>query len=308
MLCPKCGTENPDGSIMCNGCGYIIDTSGPLSDMEEHVSEASDGRVKYVFKKRKEQGEQTPTFADLKPRIDNAEKKDTGVSVGVNKSRFFSSDSHSSSPIDIREALAREERNEMVKQTEYSNRFIQEMPEEEVPKPEQVIEGPSDIKANYVIIGLLAVAVLITMLISTKLKNMEIYKAAVEGFTNLVGDSIVVNALPFLLYVLLIFLLSYDSFKTKDFSMKKNVRKNVLAALGVAIISIIVFDGFSAFSIGDTYFNLMIRFLIILAILSANTYFKKSYFKIENKLGIRNILFEFLIYYNIFTIVLYLFF
>ena len=71
MLCPKCGTENPDGTIMCNGCGYIIDTSGPLSDMEEHVSEASDGRVKYVFKKRKEQGEQTPTFADLKPKIDS---------------------------------------------------------------------------------------------------------------------------------------------------------------------------------------------------------------------------------------------
>ncbi len=310
MLCPKCGTENPEGSIMCNGCGYIIDTSGPLSGMEQHEEESSNGRVKYVIKKQKNSKEptQTPSFADLKPRIEEANKKDTGLGVAVNKSRFFSSDSHSGSPVDIRQALEREEREEIVQQTEYTNRFISELPKEDIPKVEDVVSGPSDIKANYVIMGLLGVAILITILISTKIKSMEIYRSATEGFTNLVGESPIVNALPFLLYVALIFLLSYDSFKTKDFTMKKNIRKNVLASLGVSILSVIIFDGFKAFGIGDTYFNLMIRFLILTAVLSANTYFKKAYSNIEKKLGIRNILFEFLIYYNLFTIILYLFF
>ena len=307
MLCPKCGTDNPEGTIMCNGCGYVIDTSGPLSGIEQREEESANGRVKYVFKKKKEE-EPAPSFTDLKPRVDNANKKDTGVSVAVNKNRFFSTDSHSSSPVDIREALQREERTEMVQQNEYSNRFINALPEEEQPNVEEVVSGPSDIKANYVIIALLGIAVLITIMISTKVKQMEIYKLATEGFTKLIGDSPFVNALPFLLYVALIFLLSYDSFKIKDFSMKKNIRKSVLASLALAILSVIIFDGFSAFGNGDTYFNLIIRFLVLTAILSLNNYFKKFYFRFENKLGIRNILFEFLIYYNLFTVILFLFF
>lgn len=309
MLCPKCGTDNPEGSIMCNGCGYIIDTSGPLSEIEQHVEEKSNGRVKYIIKKKKEPADITPTFSTLKPNIEEQKNKDNGISVGVNRSRFFVNGSSSGSPVDIREALTREERTTpYVQETEYTNRFINQLPEEDIPKPEEVIAEPSDKKATIVIICMLAVAVLITILISTKIKDMDIYRKAVEGFTRMVGDTPVVNALPFLLYVVLLFALSYDSYKAKDFSMKKNIRKNVLEALGVSFISLIVFDGFSALSSGDTYFNLIFRFFILLAILSGNNYLKKTYNPIENKLGIRNILFEFLIYYNLFTIILFIFF
>lgn len=307
MLCPKCGTENPEGSIMCNGCGYIIDTSGPLSEIDQHVEEASNGRVKYIIKKKKKPADITPTFDAFKPKIEG--KKDNGISVGVNRNRYFSNDSTSGSPVDIREALTRNERKTpYVQNTEYINRFINELPKEDVPNPEEIIASPSDKKATIVIICLLAVAIIITIAISMKIKNMDIYLNAKEGFERMIGDTPLVNALPFLLYVGLIFGLSYDSYKAKDFTMKKNIRKNVLESLGVTFISLIVFDGFSALSIGDTYFELMLRFFIFLAILSGNNYLKKSYNPIENKLGIRNILFEFLIYYNLFSIILFIFF
>ena len=67
-----------------------------------------------------------------------------------------------------------------------------------------------------------------------------------------------------------------------------------------------MYNGFNGFTIGDTYFHLILRFIIIFGILELNNYFKRFYYDIENKLGIRNILFEFLIYYDLFTILLFI--
>ena len=88
MKCPRCGTENEEGTIICNKCGFHIDESGPLSNTETHVEEKSNGRVKFIIRNKKEKNNETPSFANVKK---NPEKSSIGI--GVKRDRYFSNNS-----------------------------------------------------------------------------------------------------------------------------------------------------------------------------------------------------------------------
>ena len=302
MKCPRCGTENEEGTIICNKCGFHIDESGPLSNTETHVEEKSNGRVKFIIRKQKEKkNSATPSFNDVKK---NPEKSSIGI--GVKRDRYFSNNSSSEIKVDISKALEQEKKEPITVNTEYQNRFIKEMPPEAKSSVDVIAPNPTTSTISLIIMT--ALAVLASLLISTKLKNMAIYSDAVDNLKGIIGDMPLINVIPFLIYVALVFAISFDSFKSRDTSLKTCIRKNVIASLIVSIVLTIMYSGFKGFTIGDTYFHLILRFLIVFAILELNNYFKRFYYDIENKLGIRNILFEFLIYYDLFTILLFLFF
>jgi len=321
MLCPKCGAENPEGSIMCNGCGYIIDTSGPLSGIEERTEEKADGHVKFTIKKRKPGKDFSsaddlqsindgpkPASAPTPPEPINVQPK-KNVSVGT-KNRFFSGNSHSTAHYDIREALAQEVRPR-IKKTEYENRYIKDLPEEVmnaqtvVTEEETIVE---DKKLSYIILAVLEVlAIIVSLLISTRIKNIALYREIERGFRRLIGNFALVKAIPFLIYIALIYLLAYDSLKHKDENFKKSMKKYVIASGIIAIVSVLIAEGLAAFSDGNAYFSMVFRFLILILILAANNYFKKFYTKIEKKAGLNTILFEFLLYYIIFTLIVLVF-
>ncbi len=300
MICPKCGKENEDGSILCNGCGFHLDTSGPLSETETHVEEKSEGRVKFIIKSKKEHSKQTPSFDKVKK---NPEKNP--ISIGVKRNRYFSNESNSEVRVDLQKALEQEEKKPITVHTEYQNRFIKEMPPEASSSVDIIAPDPT--KSTISLIIMTALAVLITVLLGTKLKEIELYTNAIDNLKDLIGDMPLINVIPFLVYVGLIFAISFDSFKSRELSLRKSITKNVIASLIVSIVLTIIYNGFVGFTIADTYFSILIRFIITLIILELNNYFKKFYYDIENKLGIRNILFEFLIYYDLFTLLLFIF-
>ena len=300
MICPKWGKENEDGSILCNGCGFHLDTSGPLSTTETRVEEKSEGRVKFIIKSQKDQNQKTPSFDNVKK---NPEKP--AISIGVKRDRFFSNDSNSSVRVDLQKALEQEEKKPITVKTEYQNRFINEMPPEASSSVDVIAPDPT--KSTISLIIMTALAGLVSLLIATKLKDMPLYNDAITNLKDLIGDVPLINVIPFLVYIAIVFAISFDSYKSRELSIRKSITKNVIASLIVAIVLTIIYNGFSAFTIGDTYFHLLIKFIVSLGILELNNYFKKFYYDVENKLGIRNILFEFLIYYDLFTLLLFIF-
>ena len=284
MKCPKCQADNPEGSLLCNKCGSKLEQYETLSvDTNQNVEQLMPTPQL-----------ETPKYIDIR-KLNNEVTEFNDEPQP--KKTFFSqveqpNNSNNQGLFDLRDL---EQKQDVVHETV---------------KEEEVVSEISEVDERLKIITLSilgAIALVLLILFIIRLKVLTIFNLAASNLTNYFGSYNANKIIVTITYFILVLLLGYDSYKSKQSTISKEVTKNVAISFVLTIISVLIFDNLSNLKNTTIYVNAMLRFIFLVLLSFANVYYRNSYNHLEQKCGIQNIFFEFLIYFDTLTLILLIF-
>lgn len=284
MKCPKCQADNPEGSLLCNKCGSKLEQYETLSvDTNQNVEQLMPTPQL-----------ETPKYIDIR-KLNNEVTEFNDEPQP--KKTFFNQV---------------EQPNNSNNQGLFDLRDLEQKPDvvHETVKEEEVVSEISEVDERLKIItlsilGVIALVLLILFII--RLKELTIFNLAASNLTNYFGSYNTNKIIVTITYFILVLLLGYDSYKSKQSTISKEATKNVTISFVLTIISVLIFDNLSNLKDTTIYVNAMLRFIFLVLLSFANVYYRNSYNHLEQKCGIQNIFFEFLIYFDTLTLILLIF-
>lgn len=350
MQCPKCGRENPEGSILCNSCGCsfldfdydteieVLDTDDLLTPNmsanvntqvydNQNITSAYSNQINSLPNSQNSQNfqnsqnyQQGPTLVNASifgmsngPVSPNQQVQTPPVQTPVPPTE------NSSVTNTIPEAMMTEpptqalnqEVGAVVNNAPVNNAAFNIKDLEQKPIVEQLEETPVEESLDKfqvtgrITLGVLGtIGILLTIMLFTRLNSITLFNKCINNFEKIWGANFFNIILVIILYLLVIFLLAYDSYKTKQSTISKEATKAVILSLILTVISIFVFDGISGLKKTSTYVYALLRFIVLVFVLLGNVQFRNLYLKLEEKIKAKTMLFEFLIYYDIVTLVI----
>lgn len=316
MQCPKCGQQNPEGSILCNNCACSFLDFDYEKDIEVLDDFLTTQMLESVNTQVSDSQNITSAYAEqlLQPNsqvnennISNLEATQISTPNGINQATS------------IKKVLEVETQTQnivvpvsnQVPNNSFNVEDLAQKPviekEEKTPLTEEEELTKFQVLGRITLGGLALMCILLTTYVLIRLPKITLFKKCNVNLAKVIGDNSFNLIIIFILYLLLIVLLAYDSYKTKKSTISKETTKSVILSLILAVLSVFIIEGISGLKKTTTYVYAILRFMVIVLLLLGNVKFRNLYVKFEEKSKTKTMLFEFLIYYNIITLLVLIF-
>lgn len=316
MQCPKCGQQNPEGSILCNNCACSFLDFDYEKDIEVLDDFLTTQMLESVNTQVSDSQNITSAYAEqlLQPNsqvnennISNLETTQTSTPNGINQVTSIKKVLEvETQPQNIVVPVSNQVPNNSFNVEDLAQKPVIEKVEK-TPLIEEEELTKFQVLGRITLGGLALMCILLTTYVLTRLSKITLFKKCNANLAKVIGDNSFNLIIIFILYLLLIVLLSYDSYKTKKSTISKETTKSVILSLILAVLSVFIIEGISGLKKTATYVYAILRFMVIVLLLLGNVKFRNLYVKFEEKSKTKTMLFEFLIYYNIITLLILIF-